>query len=53
MLAGRGPGSRSRGSDGKRDIVDGEGRGALTDEPGLVVGTEGILGNVGICEDCV
>ena len=49
VLAGRGPGSRSSGKDGKRreiDGGDGNGRGALMDEPkdtapGSVEGTDG------------
>lgn len=49
VLAGRGPGSRSSGKDGKREAIeggDGNGRGALMDRPedtapGSVEGTVG------------
>lgn len=48
VLAGRGPGSRSRGREGKRWITDGETGGRSADVPGLFVGTDGNRGSVGI-----
>ena len=50
VLAGRGPGSRLRGGEGKRCMTDGDAGGMFTVAvtPGLLVGTDGNEGSIAL-----